>query len=141
MAPLSRDSWEEWDDDEDGEWEPPKIDNPAFKGEWSPRMIANPAYSGKWIARMIPNPDFVDNPDLYKYDNIGYVGASSCGTFVVETAATGHQLLLLLWLETKAVHSCIHTAEGLKRGHHLAIKTSMKKSTVTMMRKKMMFRI
>lgn len=65
---------EEWDDDEDGEWEPPKIDNPAFKGEWSPRMIANPAYSGKWIARMIPNPDFVDNPDLYKYDNIGYVG-------------------------------------------------------------------
>ncbi|CAE7687052.1 CALR, partial [Symbiodinium sp. CCMP2456] len=65
---------EEWDDDEDGEWEPPKIDNPAFKGEWSPRMIANPSYSGKWKARMIPNPDFVDNPDLYKYDNIGYVG-------------------------------------------------------------------
>ena len=84
MAPLSPDFREEWDDDEDGEWEPPKIDNPAFKGEWSPRMIANPAYSGKWIARMIPNPDFVDNPDLYKYDNIGYVGASSCGTCVVK---------------------------------------------------------
>ncbi|CAE7151510.1 crt-1, partial [Symbiodinium pilosum] len=65
---------EEWDDDEDGDWEPPMIDNPAFKGAWKPRMIANPAYRGAWEAKMIPNPEFVDNPDLYKYDNIGYVG-------------------------------------------------------------------
>ena len=56
-------------------------------------MIANPAYSGKWKARMIPNPDFLDNPDLYKYDNIGYVGASSCVTCAVKATAAGHQLL------------------------------------------------
>ncbi|CAE7505692.1 crt-1 [Symbiodinium natans] len=65
---------EEWDDEEDGDWEPPMVDNPAFKGTWSPRMIANPAYRGKWEARMVPNPAFVDKPDLYKYDDFGYVG-------------------------------------------------------------------
>ena len=28
----------------DGEWEPPMIDNPAYKGEWKPKQIDNPAY-------------------------------------------------------------------------------------------------
>merc|ERR1739847_76968 len=33
-----------WDDDEDGEWEPPKIDNPDYKGYWYAKRIDNPAY-------------------------------------------------------------------------------------------------
>merc|ERR1712072_547442 len=47
-----------WDDDEDGEWEPPKIDNPAYKGVWK--------------AKQIPNEKFVEN--VYSYDDIGSVG-------------------------------------------------------------------
>merc|ERR1712187_217091 len=65
---------EVWDDDEDGVWEPPKIDNPAFKGEWIGSRISNPAYKGVWEAKRIPNPDFVDDPELAKYVDIGYVG-------------------------------------------------------------------
>jgi calreticulin len=64
----------DWDDDEDGEWEPPKIDNPAFKGEWAAKRISNPAYKGSWQARQIANPEFTDSPDLYKYDDFGFVG-------------------------------------------------------------------
>jgi len=64
----------EWDDDEDGEWEAPKIDNPAYKGEWVAQRIKNPAYIGAWEARRIPNPEFVDSPELYKYSDFGYVG-------------------------------------------------------------------
>merc|ERR1712100_300172 len=33
---------ENWDDDEDGEWEPPKIDNPDYKGDWYAKRIDNP---------------------------------------------------------------------------------------------------
>merc|ERR1711934_824195 len=32
---------EDWDDEDDGEWEPPLIDNPDYKGEWSPKQIKN----------------------------------------------------------------------------------------------------
>merc|ERR1712132_5887 len=32
------------DDWEDGEWEPPMKDNPAYKGDWSVKRISNPAY-------------------------------------------------------------------------------------------------
>jgi len=64
---------EEWDEEEDGEWEAPKVDNPAYKGAWAAKRITNPAYKGAWKAKMVPNPLFVDNPDVYKYD-FGYVG-------------------------------------------------------------------
>ena len=30
---------EDWDDEMDGEWEPPMIDNPEYKGEWKPRYV------------------------------------------------------------------------------------------------------
>merc|ERR1719431_2398684 len=36
---------EDWDDEMDGEWEPPMIDNPDFKGEWKARQIDNPEYN------------------------------------------------------------------------------------------------
>lgn len=35
---------EDWDDDMDGEWEPPLKTNPEYKGEWAPKKIRNPAY-------------------------------------------------------------------------------------------------
>jgi len=65
---------EDWDDELDGEWEAPQIDNPEYKGEWSPKMIPNPEYKGEWIHPEIDNPDFVDDPNLYAYDNIGVAG-------------------------------------------------------------------
>jgi calreticulin len=30
---------DDWDDDEDGTWEAPMIDNPEYKGPWRPKMI------------------------------------------------------------------------------------------------------
>jgi calreticulin len=65
---------EEWDEEEDGEWEAPYSDNPAYKGEWTARRISNPAFKGVWEAKKIANPEFVDDPALYKYTDIGYVG-------------------------------------------------------------------
>ena len=43
---------EDWDDEMDGEWEPPMIDNPEYKGEWKPRQIDNPAYKGTKLNRI-----------------------------------------------------------------------------------------
>ncbi|CAF4452439.1 unnamed protein product, partial [Rotaria sp. Silwood2] len=37
---------EDWDDEIDGTWEPPMIDNPEYKGVWKARQIDNPAYKG-----------------------------------------------------------------------------------------------
>jgi len=65
---------EDWDDEDDGEWEAPMIPNPEFKGEWKPKMIANPDYKGIWEAPDIDNPEFVDDPLIYKYDDLAYVG-------------------------------------------------------------------
>lgn len=66
----------DWDEEEDGEWEPPqvrnpaceaagcgewrrpKIRNPAYKGPWSPKMIPNPEYKGEWVQKTMPNPDY-----------------------------------------------------------------------------------
>ena len=44
---------EDWDDEEDGEWETPMVDNPDCKvgcGKWHPPTISNPDYKGKWHA-------------------------------------------------------------------------------------------
>lgn len=66
----------DWDDEDDGEWEAPpmdnpkceagncgpytprKIPNPAYKGKWKAPMIDNPAYKGPWAPRKIPNKDY-----------------------------------------------------------------------------------
>jgi len=63
---------EGWDDDEDGEWEAPMIDNPDYKGAWRAKRIDNPAYKGEWKAKQLDNPDFVET--VYPYDDIGSVG-------------------------------------------------------------------
>jgi len=56
---------DDWDDEEDGEWEAPKIDNPEYKGVWKAKKIDNPAYKGEWVHPLIPNPDFVEDKDLH----------------------------------------------------------------------------
>jgi calreticulin len=65
---------QDWDDEADGDWEAPMIDNPEFKGEWKAKRIANPEYKGKWVHPEIANPEFKENNMLYKFDDIGAVG-------------------------------------------------------------------
>merc|ERR1719460_27721 len=65
---------DDWDEEEDGEWEAPMIDNPAYKGDWSVKRISNPAYKGVWEAKKIANPEYVDDDKVYKYDDFGFVG-------------------------------------------------------------------
>merc|ERR1712028_318371 len=65
---------DDWDDEEDGEWEAPMIDNPEFKGEWSIKRISNPAYKGVWEAKKIDNPEYEDDKAVYKHDAFGFIG-------------------------------------------------------------------
>merc|ERR1712100_496959 len=64
----------DWDDESDGAWEAPQIDNPEFKGPWKAKRIKNPAYKGVWEAKLIDNPKYVADDNLYKYANFGSVG-------------------------------------------------------------------
>merc|ERR1712210_114012 len=50
----------DWDDEEDGEWEAPMKDNPAYKGDWEAKKIANPEY--------------VDDDKIYSYPDFGFLG-------------------------------------------------------------------
>jgi calreticulin len=65
---------EDWDDEIDGVWEPPMIDNPDYKGVWKARQIDNPAYKGLWVHPEIDNPDYVEDPNLYLYKDLGAIG-------------------------------------------------------------------
>merc|ERR1712060_643428 len=65
---------DDWDDEEDGEWEAPMKDNPAYKGDWYVKRISNPAYKGVWEAKKIANPEYVDDDKLYSYADFGFVG-------------------------------------------------------------------
>lgn len=65
---------DDWDEEMDGQWAPPKINNPEYKGEWKPKKIDNPKYSGPWIHPQIDNPDYKPDEYLYRYTNIGAVG-------------------------------------------------------------------
>lgn len=58
---------EDWDDEEDGEWEPSTIANPKCTdgpgcGLWKRPKIANPAFKGKWSAPFIDNPAYKVGP-------------------------------------------------------------------------------
>jgi calnexin len=76
---------EDWDEEMDGTWEAPLINNPVcesspgcglwkapmkanpkFKGKWRAQMVDNPNYKGKWRPRRIPNPDFFE--DKYPFN-------------------------------------------------------------------------
>merc|ERR1712029_98337 len=65
---------DDWDDEEDGEWEAPMKDNPAYKGDWYGKRISNPAYKGIWEAKKIANPEYEDDDAVYKFDDFGFVG-------------------------------------------------------------------
>merc|ERR1712242_632781 len=65
---------DDWDDEEDGEWEAPMKDNPAYKGDWNGKRISNPAYKGFWEAKKIANPEYEDDDAIYKYDDFGFIG-------------------------------------------------------------------
>merc|ERR1711876_117215 len=65
---------DDWDDEEDGEWEAPMKDNPAYKGDWSGKRISNPAYKGFWEAKKIANPEYEDDDAIYKYEDFGFIG-------------------------------------------------------------------
>merc|ERR1711879_623029 len=65
---------DDWDDEEDGEWEAPMKDNPAYKGDWSVKRISNPAYKGIWEAKKIANPEYVDDDKVYSYADFGFLG-------------------------------------------------------------------
>lgn len=56
---------DDWDDDEDGEWEAPMVDNPEYNGPWRPKMIPNPDYKGPWEHPMIPNPEYKKDDQLH----------------------------------------------------------------------------
>lgn len=55
---------DDWDEEEDGEWEPALIKNPEYKGKWKPKMIPNPDYKGPWEHPMVANPDYKPDPKL-----------------------------------------------------------------------------
>merc|ERR1711896_78074 len=65
---------DDWDDEEDGEWEPPMKDNAAYKGDWNVKRISNPAYKGFWEAKKIDNPEYEDDDNLYPYQDFGFIG-------------------------------------------------------------------
>merc|ERR1711998_1037 len=65
---------DDWDDEEDGEWEPPMKDNAAYKGDWSVKRVSNPAYKGFWEAKKIDNPEYEDDNAVYKYADFGFIG-------------------------------------------------------------------
>merc|ERR1711878_7481 len=65
---------DDWDDEEDGDWEAPMKDNPAYKGDWNGKRISNPAYKGFWEAKKIANPEYEDDDSIYKYDDFGFIG-------------------------------------------------------------------
>merc|ERR1719148_476400 len=65
---------DDWDDEEDGEWEAPMKDNPAYKGDWSVKRMSNPAYLGVWEAKKIANPEYVDDDALGQYADFGFIG-------------------------------------------------------------------
>jgi len=64
----------DWDDELDGEWEAPKVPNPAYKGPWRPKRIPNPAYKGEWVHPKIANPKYESDANLYAFDSFKYLG-------------------------------------------------------------------
>merc|ERR1719488_438432 len=65
---------DDWDDESDGTWEAPQIDNPEYKGAWKAKRISNPAYKGVWEAKLIDNPKYAADDKLYSYPKFSTVG-------------------------------------------------------------------
>ena len=41
---------------------------------WKAKRIDNPDYKGEWVHPEIDNPDFVDDDELYKFDDFSFLG-------------------------------------------------------------------
>jgi calreticulin len=65
---------EDWDEEMDGEWEAPTIDNPEYKGDFSPKRIDNPEYKGEWVHPQVANPEYEHDDALYDYADFGVIG-------------------------------------------------------------------
>jgi len=65
---------EDWDNDLDGKWTAPLIDNPEYKGEWRAKQIDNPKYKGPWVHPKIDNPDFAEDKTIGVFPKIAGVG-------------------------------------------------------------------
>merc|ERR1712146_752556 len=65
---------DDWDDESDGTWEAPQIDNPEYKGAWKAKRIKNPAYKGVWEAKLIANPKYKADDKLGIYPKFSTVG-------------------------------------------------------------------
>jgi len=65
---------EDWDEEMDGEWEAPTIDNPDYKGEFSAKRIENPDYKGEWVHDQVANPEYEHDDAVYDYADFGTVG-------------------------------------------------------------------
>jgi calreticulin len=65
---------DDWDEESDGAWEAPQIDNPDYKGAWKAKRIPNPAYKGVWAPKKIANPKYVDDSSIGKYADFSWVG-------------------------------------------------------------------
>merc|ERR1739848_289127 len=51
---------DDWDDEEEGDWKAKRISNPEYKGVWE--------------AKKIDNPEYVDDDEVYKYADFGFIG-------------------------------------------------------------------
>jgi len=65
---------EDWEEEDDGEWDAPEIDNPDFKGPWSAPFIDNPDYKGPWVHPKIANPDYVEEKDVHYRGTLNRIG-------------------------------------------------------------------
>jgi calreticulin len=92
-----------WDDDEDGEWEAPTIDNPEYKGAWFAKRIDNPAYKGEWKASQIANKDFVEG--VHGFDDIAHVGFE---LWTVNSGSIFDNILVTDSLDTAWEHADAH---------------------------------
>lgn len=91
---------EAWLEEEDGEWEPPMIQNPLCSvgcGPWAPKSIPNVKYKGVWTPPQIENPNYrgiwraptIKNPKYGTEDNSKLVGPVDAIGFELWTMTKG----------------------------------------------------
>ncbi|XP_072959117.1 calreticulin-like isoform X2 [Typha angustifolia] len=57
-----------------GESEASDVTDPEQKEQQKQKKIRNPNYKGEWKAPLIDNPDYKEDPDIYIYPNLRYIG-------------------------------------------------------------------
>lgn len=65
---------EDWDEEDDGEWEAPMVDNPEYKGPFNAKRISNPDYKGAWVHPQVVNPEYAPDSEIYSFDSFAGVG-------------------------------------------------------------------